>query len=186
MRVSFAILLLTASLWAAPPAWKPASFRGLTLGHARREDAVRTLGSPDADRRTRNGEELVYKARGAHRGDLTVRLDRSGTVSEIQESFSVAIPRTKIYQEFGEDALTAHFSVAKCAEDRLGDPIGGAIYDALYRDPRGPIELTLYPSRGIVLWPDQYGYDFAAIHYLARPPGLARKPACATKALDSR
>ena len=115
---------------------------------------------PDADSRTRNGEELLYKARGAHKGDLTVRLDRSGTITEIQESFPVAIPRTKIYQEFGKDALTAHFSLAKCAGN------------ALYRDPRGAIELTLYPSRGIVLWPDQYGYDFAAIHYLAHSPGL--------------
>ena len=54
-------------------------------------------------------------------------------------------PRTKLYQEFGKDAMTAHYSRARCAAD------------ALYRDPRGAIELALYPARGIVLWPDQYG-----------------------------
>jgi hypothetical protein len=167
MRLSLAILLFTASLFAAPPPWTAANFRGLTIGRARREDVVRTLGTPDADSHTPNGEELIYKTRGDRKGDLTARLDRSGIVTEIQELFPVAIPRTKIYQAFGEDALTAHFSRAKCAAE------------ALYRDPRGAIELTLYPARGIVLWPDQYGYDFAAILYVARTPGLARKPPCA-------
>ena len=167
MRLFFAILALTTSLFAAPPPWTAASFRGLTVGRARHEDVVRTLGNPDADNRTRNGEELIYKARGDRKGDLAVRIDRSGIVTEIQESFAVAVPRTKIYQELGKDAMTAHFSRAKCAAD------------ALYRDPRGAIELTLYPARGIVLWPDQYGYDFAAILYVVREPGLARTPPCA-------
>jgi hypothetical protein len=174
MRFFAAILLLTASLspanlFAAAPPWTSASFRGLTIGRGRREDVVRVLGTPDAASRDRGGEELTYKARGDHKGDLLVRLDRSGVVSEMQESFPVSIPRTQIYKELGQNALTAHFSKAKCADG------------ALYRDPRGPIELTLYPARGIVLWPDQYGYDFAAILYLARPPGLARLPTCAVK-----
>ena len=90
-----AILMLTASLFAAPPTWTASNFRGLTLGRAHREDALRTLGTPDADSRTSNGEELLYKTRGSHKGDLTVRLDRSGIVTEIQESLPVAIPRTK-------------------------------------------------------------------------------------------
>ena len=115
MRWLLAILMLNASLFAAPPTWTPANFHGLTLGRAHREDALRTLGTPDADSRTSNGEELLYKTRGSHKGDLTVRLDRSGIVTEIQESLPVAIPRTKLYQEFGKDALTAHYSRAKCA-----------------------------------------------------------------------
>lgn len=166
MRIAATLLLLAASLFAAPPRWTPANFRGLAVGRAHRADAIHLLGPPDSSNRTHDGEELIYKGRGDHKGDLAVRLDRSGLVFEIQESFPVAIPRTKLYQEFGKDALTAHYSRAKCAAD------------ALYRDPRGAIELTLYPARGIVLWPDQYGYDFAAVLYVARPPGLAQKPAC--------
>jgi hypothetical protein len=169
MRLSAAIFLLTASLFAAPRPWTPANFRGLTVGRTHREDAVRALGAPNTARPLPGGEELTYTALGVHRGDLSVRLDRSGVITEIQEALPVAIPRTQIYREFGKDALTAHFSKAKCASD------------ALYRDPRGAIELTLYPARGIVLWPDQYGYDFAAILYVARPPGLAQMPACAKR-----
>jgi hypothetical protein len=169
MRLSAAILLLTVSLFAAPAPWTPASFRGLTVGRAHREDALRALGTPDAAKPEQSGEELTYKARGDHKGDLSIRLDRAGMVTEIQEALPVAIPRTQIYREFGKDALTVHFSRAKCAAD------------VLYRDPRGAIELTLYPTRGIALWPDQYGYDFAAILYLARPPGLPRMPVCASK-----
>jgi hypothetical protein len=164
-----AIILLTAGLYAAPPAWTPAHFRGLVVDRAHREDAIRTLGAPEAATHTKNGEELTYKGRGDHKGDLTIHLDSSGIVTEIQEAFPISIPRTQIYKEFGKDALTAHFSKAKCARD------------ALYRDPRGAIELTFYPARGIALWPDQFGYDFAAILYIARQPGLARAPACVAK-----
>jgi hypothetical protein len=169
LRVPLVILLFCACLFAAPPHWKPANYRGLTVGQARRDDAMRTLGPPDAHTRTRDGEELFYKAHGDHKGDLTIRLDRSSIIFEIQESFPVAIPRTILYKEFGNDALTAHFSRARCASD------------ALYRDPAGAIELAIYPSRGIVLWPDQFGYDFAAVLYVARQPGLERAPACATR-----
>jgi hypothetical protein len=166
MRSIAAIFLLAASLFGAPPPWTAGSFRGLAAGRAHRADALRTLGKPDLDTSTPGGEDLLYKARGSHHGDLTVHLDRSGLITEIQELFPVAIPRTQIYKELGDNALTAHFSWAKCAAN------------ALYRDPRGAVELTLYPARGIALWPDQLGYDFAAIHYLARPPGLTHPPAC--------
>jgi hypothetical protein len=174
MQFFAAILLLAATLFpihlfAASPPWTAANFRGLTIGRGHREDLMRALGTPDAAHVDRNSEELTYKARGDHKGDLLVRLDRAGIVSEIQESFPVSIPRTQIYKELGQNALTAHFSKAKCGDG------------ALYRDPRGAIELTLYPARGIVLWPDQYGYDFAAILYVARSPGLAHMPNCAAK-----
>lgn len=169
VRPLIAMFLLTASLLAAPPSWTPANFHGLTIGRSHREDAVRVLGAPDAARATQSGEELSYKARGDHKGELSIRLDRAGVITEIQEALPVAIPRTQIYRELGKGALTAHFSKAKCAAD------------ALYRDPRGAIELTLYPARGIALWPDQYGYDFAAILYLARSPGLPHMPVCAAK-----
>lgn len=169
MRIAATVLLLATSPFAAPPRWTPASFRGLAVGSAHRAEAIRLLGPPDADTRTRDGEELIYKTRGDHQGDLAVRLDPSGVIVEIKESFPIAIPRSRMYKELGQDALTAHFSQAHCAAA------------ALYRDPAGAIELTLYPARGIVLWPDQFGYDFAAILYVARPPGASRAPACVAR-----
>ena len=168
LLLAASVFLLVASLFAAPPlGWTPASYRGLMLGSAGRADVMRVLGPPDAQSRKRNSqvdEELIYKGRGDHHGDLAVRLDRSGVIFEIQESFPVAIPRTRIDKELGRDAMTAHYSRDRC--------------NALHRDPNGPIELTLYPARGIYLWPDQYGYDFAAIYYTAHPPGISR-PRCA-------
>jgi hypothetical protein len=169
MRSVAVILLLAANLFAASPPWTPGNFGGLTVGRAHRADVLRALGKPDLATPNPNGEDLSYKARGGHRGDLTVRLDRVGLITEIQESFPVAIPRTQIYKELGNNALTAHFSWAKCAGNEL------------YRDPRGAVELTLYPALGIALWPDQVGYDFAALRYLARQPGLAHPPACVSR-----
>jgi hypothetical protein len=166
MRLLTLILLLAASAIAAPVPWKPGNFHGLIVGSSRRADVLRTFGAPNTTEHTPGGEELSYLARGDHKGDLRFRLDRSGTITEIEEAFPIAIPRTRIYNELGKDALTEHYYSAKCAGD------------ALYRDPRGSIELTLFPARGIALWPDQNGYDFAALQYLARRPGLARAPAC--------
>jgi hypothetical protein len=163
MRLFAAIFLLTASLFAAPPAWQPANFRGLIVGRAHREDVLRALGVPDAVGPTRGGQELTYRGRGDHKGELSLRVDGSGIVVEIQEAFPVSITRTRIYKEFGSDAITAHFL---------------CVGNALHGDPQGPIELTLFPARGIALWPDQYGYDFAAVLYLARAPGLGRIPSC--------
>jgi hypothetical protein len=173
LRIAASILLFTVSLCAAPHPrplrWSPAHFRGLALGRAQRAEAIHVLGPPDAVTRGHSGEELIYKGRGDHKGELFVRLDRRGIVFEIQESFPVAIPRSRIYKELGQDAQSAHYSQARCAGN------------ILYRDPGGPLELTLYPERGIVVWPDQYGYDFAAILYRAQPPGASRPPACAVR-----
>lgn len=164
-----AILLLSVSAFAAPVPWTAANFHGLIVGKAHRAEALHILGPPNSTLRTPIGEELTYRARGDHKGDLTVRLDRSGVITQIEEAFSVAIPRSQIYKEFGKDALTEHFYAAKCA--------GGA----LYRDPSGVIELTLFPGHGLALWPDQRGYDFAALQYLAHQPGLPKAPACVSR-----
>jgi hypothetical protein len=166
MRFLTVILLLAVSAIAAPIPWKPANFHGLIVGSSRRADVLRIFGAPNATQHTPGTEELSYLARGDHKGDLTFRLDHSGTITQIEEAFPIAIPRTRIYNELGKDALTEHYYSAKCAGD------------ALYRDPRGSIELTLFPARGLALWPDQNGYDFAALQYLPRRPGLARAPAC--------
>jgi hypothetical protein len=152
----------------AATSWTPAIYHGLALGRAHRAEVVRALGEPSSTSRGPLGEELHYTARGEHKGDLTLRLDRSGTVYDIEEEFPRNIPRTILYREFGKNAVTAHFSQAACASN------------ALYRDPRGQIELTMYPERGIVLWPNQEGYDFATVHYMAREPGVPR-PACAPR-----
>jgi hypothetical protein len=175
--ILFVILLIAALAALAaqinPPGpkalWIPSNFRGLTMGHAHRADVLRVLGAPAEAKKSAGGEELVYKGRGDHMGNLTLRLDMTGTLIEVEEMLPRAIPRTVLYKEFGSDPVTAHYSAAACA--------GGA----LYRDARGNLELTLYPGRGIYLWPDQYGYDFAAIHWSLRRPGLPNAPACVSR-----
>ena len=179
-RLGFIILLIAASLTLTPSVvaqiippspnqlWIPAYFRGLTMGHAHRDDVLRVMGAPTEAKKSAGGEELIYQGRGDHMGKLTLRLDMTGTLVEVEEMLPRAIPRTMLYKEFGAQPLTAHYSAAACA--------GGA----LYRDQRGNLELTLYPGRGIYLWPDQYGYDFAAIHWSMRRPGLPHPPPCVT------
>ena len=164
--------LITSPLVAQiiPPSpsqlWIPANFRGLTMGHAHRDDVLRTMGAPTESKKSAGGEELIYTGRGDHMGNLTFHLDITATLIEVEEMLPRAIPRTVLYKEFGAQPLTAHYSSATCASG------------ALYRDAHGNLELTLYPGRGIYLWPDQYGYDFAAIHWSLRRPGLPHPPPC--------
>jgi hypothetical protein len=176
--ILFVILLIAASPALAPAQihppspnalWIAANFRGLTMGHAHRADVLRVLGTPAEAKKSAGGEELFYKGRGDHMGNLTLRLDMTGTLVEVEEMLPRAIPRTVLYKELGSEPLTAHYSAAACA--------GGA----LYRDARGNLELTLYPGRGLYLWPDQYGYDFAAIHWSLRRPGLPNPPPCVSR-----
>lgn len=147
--------------------WQAASFHGLKLGHATRAEVLRAFGAPNAERETTfsgaggPAHELVYERRGDHQGRLLVRLNRVGLVEEIVEQLPVALPRTIVYRELGNDAQTAHYSFV--SHDRT-----------LRRDARGPLELTLYPTQGIALWPESLGYDFASILYLDRAPGMVR------------
>ena len=177
MRTAAALLLLAATFLACahaspqgesnttPLHWSPASYHGLILGSSKLEDVVRVLGNPSGWIQHGGIKSIDYRGRGEHGGDRIVLLKYSGVIIEIQESFPVAIPRSRIYKELGREAMTAHFSKDKCGD--------------LYRDPAGGIELTFYPARGIYLWPDQYGYDFAAIHYAAKPPWTDRaSPDC--------
>jgi hypothetical protein len=38
----------------------------------------------------------------------------------------------------------------------------------VYRDAKGGIELLEYPQKGLILWPNQYGFDIAAAVYRAK------------------
>ena len=129
------------------------------MGQAGRTAFIKALGRPDEERRSAEAgaaREMIYHGRGEHKGELAVQLDGRGVVIEVKELLTVAMPRTALYHELGQEATTAHYSFTKC--------------DGLKRDASGPLELTLYPRQGVALWPERRGYDFAAILYLARAP----------------
>jgi hypothetical protein len=167
MRLLFVFVLL-AHVATAQGNWTPAEFRGLKLGTAKMEDIEGVLGRPDT-KSFRNGSDiLVYGRKGDNDGNLEFEL-REGVLFKVTEDLPVAMPRTVAFRKFGKDYTERRYDSARCV-GRSGD-------DLLYRSSKGTVELLEYPKKGLLLWPDQFGYDIASVIYRARPLAT-RKPRC--------
>lgn len=167
MRTLFAVLVL-AQLATAQANWTPAEFRGLKLGTAKIEDIQRVLGGPDTKNFKNGSDILVYGKKGDNEGNLQLEL-RDGVLFKVTEDLPVAMPRAVAFRKYGKDYVERRYASANCTA-RSGD-------DLLYRSSRGLVELLEYPKKGMLLWPDQFGYDIASVIYRARPLAT-RKPPC--------
>lgn len=150
--------------------WKAGEFKGLVAGKATRKDVVRVLGA-STPKTTPHLEVYSYPGKGDFGSNVTVEVSRAtGRVETITERFAPNITRTQARKKYGEKYNEVQYSVAECPHEGL---------NALaYRDSNGPIGLIEYPQQGLVLWPNQEGFDIAAALYLAKPlPG--KKPVCA-------
>jgi hypothetical protein len=150
-------------------AWRPGQFGELTAGKSTRKDVVRLLGAGQPKRGARL-ETYAYPHRGDFSGDLFVEVNRlSGIVETITVQFPTNLTRTQAYKKYGRDYNEVNYSIGDCSHEGLNPPA--------YRDPKGPVELIEYPSKGLVLWPNREGFDFAAALYLAKPLPKSR-PNC--------
>ena len=150
-------------------AWKAGEFKGLVAGKATRKDVVRVMGAT-APTRTPHLEVFNYPGKGDFGSNVTVEVSRAtGLVETITERFAPNITRTQAHKKYGENYDEVQYSVAECPHE--------SVNAMAYRDSKGPIGLIEYPQQGLVLWPNQEGFDIAAALYLAKPlPG--KKPIC--------
>jgi len=150
----------------AQQTWKAGEFQGLLTGKATRKDVLRVLGATEASKNARI-EIYSYPNDG---GKVVVEVNRqSGLVETIAQQYSPNITRTEASRRFGKDYREVRYSISPC-------PQTGAI-PSVYRDPKGGIELLEYSGKGLVLWPNQYGFDIAAAVYRASPLP-AKKQVC--------
>lgn len=167
-----AVLLLAGMELSAQQrrAWKPGEFQGLVAGKSTRKDVTRVLGVT-TPKRSAHLEIYSYPGKGDFGASVTVEVNRAtGVVETITERFSPNITRTQARKKFGESYNEGQYSIADCPHEGVNSPV--------YRDSNGPIGLIEYPQQGLVLWPNEEGFDIAAALYLAKPlPG--RKPVCA-------
>ncbi len=163
----FAVLLLLVSSVSAQ-SWTPGHFGELVTGKSKTSDVLRVLGSAEPS----IGKTLVtytYPGKGDFGGELVVEVSRAnGVVQSITSRPEQNITRTEAYRKFGKDYNEVTYSVAKCGEG-TNPPV--------YRDKKGTVELIEYPSQGVILWPNAYGFDIAAIVYRAKPLPTV-KPHC--------
>ncbi len=150
--------------------WKPGDFRGLTAGKSTRKDVVRVLGA-GTPKTTAHLEIYSFAGKGDFGANVFVEVNRAtGVVETITERFAPNITRTQARKKYGERYDEVQYSVVECAHE--------GVNAMAYRDPKGPIGLIEYPQQGLVLWPNEEGFDIAAALYLAKPlPG--KKPVCA-------
>jgi hypothetical protein len=149
-------------------AWTPGRFGELVTGKSKVKDVLRVLG-PAEPKQGRRLNTYVYPGKGDFGGDLVVEVSRAtGIVETITSKLIQNITRTEAYRKFGKNYYEVTYEVAKCGE---------GTNPSVFRQVNGPVELVEYPQSGVVLWPNAYGYDIAAVVYLAKPLPM-RKPNC--------
>lgn len=166
MITALAVCLLATN--SSAQEWVPGKFGELITGKSKAKDVLRVLG-PAKPKRGKTLLTYAYPGKGDFGGDLVLEVSRlSGVVETITSRPAQNITRTEAYRKFGKDYNEVTYTVAKCGEG-TNPPV--------YRDKNGPVELLEYPKQGIILWPNAYGFDIAAIVYRAKP--LPRtKPVC--------
>ena len=164
----FLSVLFAVAAEAQSGPWKPGHFGELVTGKSRVKDVLRVLG-PGEVKQGKRLTAYLYPGKGDFGGDLVVEVSRStGVVETITSKLIQNITRTEAYRKFGKDYQEVDYDVAKCGEG-TNPPV--------YRQANGPVELVEYPQSGVVLWPNAYGYDIAAVVYLAKPLPT-KKPIC--------
>lgn len=164
----FAVLVVALASICLAQSWVPGRSGELVTGKSRTKDVLRVLGPAEPT----IGKTLLtytYPGKGDFGGELTVEISRAtGIVQTITSRPKQNITRTEAYRKFGKEYNEVNYSVAKCGEG-TNPPV--------YRDTNGAVQLLEFPKQGVILWPNRYGFDIAAIVYRAKPLP-ATKPHC--------
>jgi hypothetical protein len=152
--------------------WKAGQFGELVAGKATRKDVMRVLGE---SKPTKSGklETFTYPGKGDFGGKVLVDVNSAtGIIESVTVQFSPNITRTQAYKKYGKDYYEVRYAISACPQEGSTPMV--------YRDAKGGIELLEYPQKGLILWPNQYGFDIAAAVFRAKAlPGT--KPACGKK-----
>ena|SRR5258706_4176558 len=149
------LLILGLILSQAPSArqvdrrWRPAVFRGITVGKSKRADMLRVLGEPKWSRTTPGeGEEHGttwnhYEGIGEFPGLTNVANDsRTGIITRI-EFFPNKLSKAQAIAHFGRGYVVTRYAFDPCEHDEDSEPI--------YESPNGPLVIVEYRARGIAV-----------------------------------
>ena len=173
--MSLTLHLLALLLAAAAPAtaecpadlraWCPATYRGLVMGRATVDDALRTLGTPRATMPA--GDSLAwlgFEATGEFPGRVNVWADARTGVVERVVLHPDGVSREAALRHFGAGYVETRYAPDACAEGEVVP---------IYESPDGPLLQVEYRNRGIALSFTDAG-DVHEVLYLSRAPGEPR------------
>jgi hypothetical protein len=152
--------------------WRPATFRGVTVGRSKVGDMLRAWGKPKWSRTSRReadeGAQVTwtnYDRVGEFPGPTTVVSDtRSGVVLRIN-FYPDRLTKEQAIAHFGSDYLTTRYAFDSCLDEEDSEPI--------YESPTGPLVNVEYRARGIAV---SVGYKdlVTRISYVSGPIGSAK------------
>jgi hypothetical protein len=168
-------LMVGALLPALKPGgqWRPATYRGITVGKSRLSEMIRRWGQPkwsrnskpEADEDSRQVTWTNYERVGEFPGPTTVVSDtKSGIVTRIN-FYPGRLTREQAIAHFGADYITTRYAFDSCLDEEDSEPI--------YESPNGPLVSVEYRARGIAI---SVGYKdlVTRISYVSGPIGSAK------------
>jgi hypothetical protein len=161
-----------------PRVWCPAEYRGLIMGRATVDDALRTLGTPLATVEASGEDSLTwlgFEAAGEIPGKVNVWADARTRVVTMVVVHPAGISRQAALRHFGAGFVETRYAPDECA---VGEVV------PLHESPGGPILQVEYRNRGIALSLTDAG-EVHEVLYLSRPVSAPRS-SCAPGARATR
>ena len=168
-------LVLVSAVAPAPQTgrqWRPATYRGVTVGKSKVAEMLRAWGKPKwsrTSRREADEESQVtwtnYERVGEFPGSTTVVSDtRTGVITRIN-FYPDRLTKDQAIAHFGSGYIITRYAFDSCldAEDD----------ERIYESPTGPLVMVEYRARGIAIY---LGYQdlVTRISYLRGPVGSTK------------
>ena len=170
-----ALMLLTIVAPAPQPSrqWRPATFRGITVGKSRLSEMLRAWGKPKWSRSSKQETEesspqvtwTNYERVGEFPGSTTVVSDtRTGVITRIN-FYPDRLTKDQAIAHFGSGFVITRYAFDSCLDEEDDERI--------YESPAGPLAMVEYRARGIAIY---LGYQdlVTRISYLRGPVGSAK------------
>ena len=152
--------------------WRPATYRGVTVGKSKLADLLRAWGKPKwsrTSRREADEESQVtwtnYERAGEFPGPTTVVSDtKTGVVTRIN-FYPDRLTKEQAIAHFGSSYIITRYAFESCLDEEDSEPI--------YESPTGPLVNVEYRARGIAI---SVGYQdlVTRISYVSEPIGSAK------------
>jgi hypothetical protein len=147
-RTALLCSLLVASILSLNPAsaqdgFRPAKFRGLTMGKDKIADVTRLLGKPETILRKPDATWIYYKDLGPAPGEVEIIADTKTTVIESVNVYPTELTLEKAKAIFGPAFKVIRYEFDGCLS------FGGAA--PLYESEDGQFEHVVYAGQGIVI-----------------------------------
>lgn len=155
MKILLIVFLLVSSaiLTGAKPGrqWRPATYRGITIGQSRLLQMLKAWGKPKWSRTSRPEAEedarqvtwTNYERVGEFPGPTTVVSDaRNGIITRIN-FYPDRLTKEQAIAHFGPGYLVTRYAFDSCLDEEDSEPI--------YESPTGPLVSVEYRPRGIAI-----------------------------------